>query len=235
MNARVKRLPLMVGAILISLVMVWGGLLLSTIGATGHASAKPGPNAGARLADAELEALVAAVHVRNDEYLRRFVASGRDPRSLAVVEQHTWAGPTGGTPTLDAATAKAEIILHGRVREVTFTPSPTGGLPRSSATVDVKRTVKGQVASPLIVTQLGGPQPTESGGVLVRLDTTPLILGGDEVVLMLLRLANGSLVAVPGAGVYQIRNGHAEADHSSAFGSSLTGLTLDELLQRLAG
>jgi hypothetical protein len=65
-------------------------------GVTAQDDLTPGfpPNPWANKSDAERQADVDAAHERNDNYLRAFVASGRDPRELPVLEIPSYAAPS---------------------------------------------------------------------------------------------------------------------------------------------
>jgi hypothetical protein len=174
------------------------------------------PMAG--LSPAQREAIVASAHARNDEFLRNFVAQHRDPRSLPVGWLDSYAAPPA---SLTAATADADLIVHGRVQNVTFERNPSGGMPISTAQVQVLDTVKGHAAQRISVGQLGGPVAKGDGGALVQFRGSELILPGDEVVLLLKQVGAGEpFRTVFGAGTYLVRNGVIAGENAEHYGVS---------------
>lgn len=186
------------------------------------------PMAG--LSPAQREAIVASAHARNDEFLRNFVAQRRDPRSLPVGWLDGYAAPPA---SLTAAATDADLIVHGRVQNVTFERNPSGGMPISTAEVGVLDTVKGRAAQRISVGQLGGPVAKGDGGVLVQFRGSQLILPGDEVVLLLKQVAAGEPYrAVFGAGTYFVRNGVIAGENAEHFGVS--GQPLQRFVNQLS-
>src|ERR1700737_3747502 len=145
------------------------GLFVAAAAATNTSKAGSNPEAG--LSDQQRQAIHAAAHARNAKYLDEFVSSGRDPRSLPVIQ----VGSFGPAPpaTLGAAVSSSDLVVRARVRKVTFANSPSGGMPLATATIDVIRTVKGPTAAVVQVRQLGGPVWQADGGALAQLDTDP--------------------------------------------------------------
>lgn len=214
------------------------GCLTAGAGAAAVMSAagphKPRPSPAAGLTDQQLAAIVAQAHARNARYLHDFVAQRRDPRSLPVIEVPTYAPPPR---TLKLALSQATLVVRATVRTVTFQTSPGGGLPLATATVDVLQTAKGRSAPVLTVLQLGGPVAEGTGGALAQLDTDPLLLPGDDVLLLLQpSLATPGLYrTVTGAGVNTITNGTVRAQHGNPFGAQITGRSVPDLLTAIRG
>lgn len=214
------------------------GCLAAGAGATAAMSTagphKPQPSPQASLTDQQLEAIVAQAHARNARYLHDFVAQRRNPHSLPVIEVQTYAPPP---LTMMQALSQATLIVHAKVRTVTFQTSPGGGMPLATATVDVLQTAKGRSAPVVTVLQLGGPVAEGTGGALAQLDTDPLLLPGDDVLLLLQPspAAPGLYRTVNGAGVNKITDGTVRAQDGNPFGAQITGRSVPGLLTAMHG
>ena len=195
---------------------------------------KPQPSPGTGLAGQQLAAIVAQAHARNARYLHDFAARRRDPRSLPVIEVQTFAP---APPTLKQALSQATLVVHATVRTVTFQANPGGGMPLAAATVDVVQAAKGRPAPVLTVLQLGGPVAGGAGGALAQLGTDPLLLPGDDVLLLLRPspAAPGLYRTVCGAGVNKISNGTVRAQDGNPFGAQITGRSVPGLLTAMRG
>lgn len=203
-------------------------------GVAGANNGKNVVNPDAGLSDAQRAAMQKAAHVRNDLYLKDFVVKHRDPHTLPVVEVPTYAAP----PTdLAQARSAAALVVVGKVSDVTFQSSPSGGMPLATATIAVERIVKGQAGSTLVVRQLGGPVAQGSGGALAEFDTDHLLLPGDHVLLMLSRGATDPFYRpLLGVGVNQIRaDGTVVAEESNPFRGFISGRTVAEVVATLVG
>ena len=139
--------------------------------------------------------------------------------------------------TLTQALSQATLVVHAKVRAVTFQSNPSRGLPLATATVDVLQTAKGRSAPTITVLQLGGPVAEGSGGALAQLDTDPLLLPGDDVLLLLhpSPAAPGLYRTVIGAGVTEITHGTVRAQDGNPFGAQITGQTVPDLLALMHG
>lgn len=201
--------------------------LATTLALAGNATVdKPPPyNPFAGKTDAEVEATITATHARDDQFVRDFVAQHRDPRSLPVSWVTSYAPYP---PSVDAAARAATLIVHGIVQTITFDPNPSGGLPYATSQIQVVGVVKGQASPVISVFQLGGPVAPGDGGRLAQLAMDPLVLPGDEVVLLLAKGSAGQLWRpVYGAGVYVVRNGIIEGEAAEHYGS---GKPMQDLL-----
>jgi hypothetical protein len=233
--------PLLLAAVVLGAAVT---LTMSAL-ATGPASGATGPASGLLKkahadpeqgkSDAERKAIHAAARARNDAFLREFVASGRDPHSLEIVEVPTWAAP----PSLSQARSASDAIVFGKVKRVTFEVNSSGGLPLASATVTVIKRAKGLGSSELGLLQLGGPvwnARNANGGALAQLDNDPLVLPNDEVILMLTRNnLSGRYRPVLGVGVTQVRANTVFPHHHNPLAPQLQGLGVDDALALLAG
>lgn len=197
------------------------GSPLAVFGAA--ATPKPTPPPGPANA-AEFDALIADSRARQDQFVRDFVSSGQDPRTLPRVTLSA-TGPR--TDTLRSAVNAADVIVRARVVGITFTP--TGGVPDATVTVRIADRLKAGPLAPgaqtLTVRQVGGPMRTATGGALAQLDIDDLLLPGDDVFLLL--TARPGLDAdyntIPSAGIYFITPTAITAEHSNVFGNSVTG------------
>ncbi|HEX7158282.1 MAG TPA: hypothetical protein VF214_04685 [Edaphobacter sp.] len=215
----------------IALVASMGlGLLVAAVAAN-SAPSKPGPNPEAGMTDQQRLAIRDAAHARNAQYLNDFVAQGRDPHSLPVIQVGTYGAPVS---TLNAAVSASDEIAHVRVRGVNFANDPSGGMPTATTTLDVIGSVKGASSTVLVIHQVGGPVWQAPGGALAELDTDPLLLPGDEAIVMLKRDSSGFMRPLIGVGVTFVKNGRVQAEDANPFGAILTGHTADELMASLA-
>lgn len=187
----------------------------TVVAATGDVGPKFPRNPWANKSDAERQADVDAAHERNDDYLRGFVASGRDPRDLPVLWIPSYAAPL---PSLRSSVAAADVILRGVVADTAFEVNPSGGMPIALSAVRVSTVAKGTASPEMIVLrQSGGPVAQEIDGALVQLDTGELILPGDDVVLFLQRVDDAQFRAQAGTGVYFIRSGLTYPEAANPF------------------
>lgn len=154
------------------------------------------------LSDAERQARVDVAHERGRRYLLDFVASGQDPRSLPRIYYATFAA----TPsTIDEVVSQAALVVRGTVIETTFAFSDDG-LPTATSRVAVTVVIDGASTKEVVVEQRGGPVPQELGGALAALESDPIILPGDEVIL-LLRPGGGGVFRTAHGGVYLVERG----------------------------
>lgn len=206
--------------------------IVLTAAVSGAIGARPHSDPLAGLSDAQRQQLVDRAHQLESEWARDFLASGKDLRSLPPVMIEAWAAPE---TSLGEATAKADIVVHGQVERTEFVLSTDGALPTARSTVRILETGKGNTtAATLTLEQVGGPVLWANGGEggLAYLDTDELVLGGDEVVLWLTR-EGGGYQAIPGRGVYFVREGRVVPARSNQFGIDLAGLTAMEVLARV--
>lgn len=196
------------------------GPIFAGVMATPKPSIPPGP-----ATPAELDALVTASRAQHRQYLRDFIASGADPRSLPRV----LIPATAPVPeSLSEAVRRADVIVRGRVLSTSFAIPADDNVPLATSTVQVVETVKQRqsgVCARLSVLQRGGPVPQANGGGLAQLSTDELILAGDEVILLLQYREDlgGSYRPVPGAGTYFVSNGRVVPEHSNRFGATVVG------------
>lgn len=156
---------------------------------------------------AAFDALVAAGDARQQQYLREFIASGTDPRTLP---REFVSGSSGEPDTLRGVIAISEVIVRAQVIRTEFVGQPLD-LPLTISTVRVSDVARGSaVGAELKVVQRGGPVPQSNrqGGALAQLETDEILLTGDDVVLFLRAERRvGGYMTVGAAGIYFIRDG----------------------------
>jgi hypothetical protein len=184
------------------------------------------PMAG--LTDAQREAVVATEHARDDNYMHEFIARHADPHSLPAA----WIASYAAAPTdIKTAVADADVIVHAKVQSVAFQTNPSGGLPLAQSELEVLETLKGQSDSAISVLQLGGPRAA-FGGRMAQLQMDPLVLPGDEVVVLLKRNAAGrSMRTVTGAGAFFVQGGAISGENAERY--SLVGESLAQFISTL--
>ncbi len=187
-------------------------------------SVKPTPPPGHSFDEAK--AIVAASRLLHEQYLRDFVASGRDPRSLPRGMMEA----TGDVPAaLADAVRGAQLVARASVVRTTFTSGPDG-FPVATSTLrltDVLKAPAAQAAGVEVqILQVGGPipQPKPIDGVLAQLTTDELVLTGDDVIILAnYRTDLGVFQGLPGAGIYFVRNSRVVPEDSNRFGATLLG------------
>jgi DNA-binding CsgD family transcriptional regulator len=164
-------------------------------------------------------------HKRQDEFVKEFQASGRDPRSLKRINRPSYGAPM---PSLQATVDAADLIVLGTVTGVQFTTEPDE---MSFATVSVEQTFKGGALAggELTVGQVGGPSWTRDGGQLVQLETDELLLSGDRAMLIL-KAKGETLHALLGSGIVFIRDGLSFPEAVNVFGADILNQSLAQLL-----
>jgi len=187
-------------------------------------------NPWAGLTDAQKQKIVDQTHERNDEFLRDFVRRQGDPRTLPVIKVHSEEIPPA---TLATAVRQAQIIVRGKVMNTSFAVNPQGGMPLATATVATLQAVKGDVPESFQVRQLGGPVAQYQGGALVQLDGDPLLLPGDDVILLLRLGPDGTLRTLPGGGILYVVGDLVRAEDGSPISTEVNGLKVADVLHTL--
>ncbi len=203
------------------------GLLVGVTVVLAQDGPKAPPNPDAGLSDADRANIISQLKDRNAKWVQDFVDQGRDPRTLPVVELPTW---SAGARSLAEARAQSRVVIAGIVASTTYHPDPNG-LTESVTSVQVNRVAKGATPPIIEVRQVGGPAWSPSGGELQQLEGDPLLLPGQDVVLLLRSGPSGAgYQTVYGAGVYFVTDAGVEAPDSNAFGASINGLSVDAAL-----
>lgn len=112
-----------------------------TSAAVGALGGKSHTDPVAGLSDAQKQQLVDRAHVQELGWARAFLASGKDPRLLAPVVVESWAAPVTG---FAEATARADLVVHGRMERTEFVLSADGALPAARSIVRIIGYAKGK-------------------------------------------------------------------------------------------
>lgn len=212
------------------LIMLLAGLLVGVAVVVAEEASKVAPNPDVGLSDADRTKIIGQLKDRNAKWVQDFVDQGRDPRMLPVVDLPTY---SAGATSLDEARSQSEVVIVGTVVSAVYESDPND-LTESVATVQVKSVVKGAAPATIEVRQVGGPAWSPDGGELQQLEGDPLLLPGQDVVLLLRPgPAAASYQTVYGAGVYLITPAGVKAPDSNAFAASVNGLSLDAALALL--
>jgi hypothetical protein len=227
---QILRMRTMAIAVVLGAASVAGVSLLTTAGTLGAPIPKPTPGPG--LSIAEAKAVIDAAHSADVQYLKNFVASGRDPRSLQRLE----IAASGLIPeTLAEAVGAAQLVARASVIRTTFVSGANGPLATSTLRlVEVLKAPASQsVGMDIQVLQHGGPvpQPMPMGGGLLQLTIDELVLAGDDVIILAnFRPDLGVFQPLPGAGILFNKNGRIVPEESNRFGHSLAGATPADVL-----
>jgi hypothetical protein len=163
------------------------------------------PRAPDRRPDATRIAEIEQAQKRQLEAVTRLVESGCDARNLPMVAIAHYDGDF--PKTFDEALARADLVVTGHVTTTSFTVDPNSRLPRGASTLAVETTLKGRDASEITFQQEGGPMP-QDGGIIGHFSGAPILLPGDEVLLIAqARADGGGYGSVYPMGIYFIRDG----------------------------
>jgi hypothetical protein len=228
---KILRMRTIAIAVLLGAASLAGVGLLATAGTLGAPISKPTPPPGHSMAEAQ--AIIDAAHSANVQYLKNFVASGRDPRALQRIE----IAASGDLPeTLAEAVGAAQLVARASVIHTTFV-SGADGFPLATSTLRLVEVLKApasqSVGTEIQVLQVGGPvpQPMPMGGGLVQLPTDELVLAGDDVIILAkFRPDLGVFQPLWGAGILFNKNGRIVPEESNRFGHSLAGTAPAEVL-----
>lgn len=182
----------------------------------------------------EARAIIDASRARNEQFLKDFVASGRNPRSLPRLMTEATADVA---PSLDAAVHGAQLVARASVIRTTFSSGPDG-FPVTTSTLRLLDVLKSPDAAAVIgaqiqVLQIGGPvpQPQPSQGGLVQVTTDELLLSGDDIVILAnFRPDLGAFQPLAGAGLYFNQNGRIAPEDANRFAGRVAGVSPSALL-----
>ncbi len=150
------------------------------------------------------------INAEDEGFLRRFDASGVDPRRLprtTMLIEH--AGEP--QPSFDLAVKSADLIVAGVATKVEF--RRIGGVPISRLTFRAVAWLKGESAPIVTVAQWGGPVPAPGGGdggtsaFLLEAEQDRALLPGDSAVLLLRRETAGLYSTIGRVGKYLVSAG----------------------------
>lgn len=225
-----RRLLASAGAALVAAVAV--GAVLPQTRDTARALIEKGlgTNPWEHLTDAQKQTMVDRVHERNAAFLRDFVRRYGDPRTLPVIKVHS---EGQGPATLQEAISQAPTIVRGMVTDTSFVSNPSGGMPLATASVATVEVIKGNAPVALQVRQQGGPVAQYAGGALTEFDTDPLLLPGDDVILLLVPGRDGYLHTIPQDGILYVVGDVVRAEDGSPISVQVSGLPVADVLRLL--
>jgi hypothetical protein len=191
---------------------------------------------------AEFDRQMAAQAQSYREWLEGFKASGVDPATLRRTDMGGLYA--SGPKTIDEAVSSAVLIVKGLVTDVEFRADHP--MPQAFVSFEVKEVLKGQAGPTLNLVFGGGPLPAAHSGAykdaaLGQWDVEPLILPGDEVVLLLKPYSGNEsgYAALAWSGVNRLEKGRVAAsvaDESETHSTAKTlfyGWTESELIRLL--
>jgi hypothetical protein len=184
------------------------------------------------LSDDQRQAQIQTVYDQQADFIRAFNASGQDPRSLHRELSQSYDAGKAGPDSLSEALAAGETVVLATVRSLVFEPIPGQWLGHARVSLDVIRSLKGQAGPTLELIQSGSPAPTADGlGVLQELDSAPILMPGDRVLLVLVTTPSGGRTPMAGAGIVYLEAGKARALDSSPLQGQLAELSESEVLE----
>ena len=185
------------------------------------------------LSESQKAAQVQTAYGEQAQFIRDFNKSGRDPHSLRREESEAF---SAGPETLDDAMGASDIVVLAKVRELTFEPIEGQWLGQARTTIDVLYQFKGDTGATIEVIQPGSPAPTSDGsGVLQQVDVAPVLMPGDRVLLMLVRVGPTTFTPLPGAGVVYVESDQLRTVARSPLRLLLTGKSESEALALYSG
>ena len=143
---------------------------------------------------------------RRYESTRALIESGCDPRNLPMV---AFTHLDGLPPqTLDEALQRADLVVTAHVTSTMFTVSESNlPFPLAVSMLTVDSTMKGRSSREIILYDQGGPVP-DQGGVIGIMSGNPVLLRGDEVLLLAQKRTDGDgYWSVYPVGKYYLRGG----------------------------
>ena len=222
-----------------ALAVAFGAVSLVAIGLMALAAPfadPPKPTPGPARPIQEAQAIIEASNARHVQFLKDFVASRRDPRSLPRLSIEA----TGDVPrSLEAAVPAAQLVARASVIHTAFT-SGRDGFPVTTSTLRLTEVVKApgaqSVGAEIRVLQVGGPvpQPKPMDAGLAQLIIDELLLTGDDVIILAnFRADLGVFQPLSAAGIYFIQNGRIVPEESNRFGSTVAGASPSLLLAKM--
>ena len=194
----------------------------------------------ARVAEFDRQMAARADHYR--EWLEGFKASGVDPATLPRSDMGGLYA--SGPQTIDEAVSSAVLIVSGVVTDVEF--RAVDHWAQAFVTFEVKEVIKGEAGPTLNLVFGGGPMPAAHSesykdAALGQWDVEPLVLPGDEAVLLLEPYSGNEsgYGAVAWSGVNRLENGRVvasvtdEDETHSTLKTLFHGWTEGELITRL--
>jgi len=176
---------------------------------------------------------IAVGQQQNRDWTSRFIAAGCDPRTLSdLAFEVFYAGSTYNNP--DKAIAGADVIVRAHVDDTKFSVNADDNIPNARVSLSVLESLKGEAPRTLVLDQSGGPVRQNYWGGLAHPDGVPVLLTGDEVILLAQRRPpdaghpGGYYVLLPYRGVYYVRDGLVYATKDNPCASSIDGTPLPQ-------
>ncbi len=183
------------------------------------------PNAEAGLSDSQREAL----HQQGWSNFQQRYESWRSALKLSQLDLRSVpkgslnAGVLPGQPTLQAAVAKADLIVVGTVSAI----QPKSSFGGTDTTFSVEQTLKGPAATSVLFTQsaLFFPTPNFKGTTILQAADGALLVPGDRAVLLLQKSTTGGYAIQSISGWYQVSGGVVRSNGYNTWGKSIDGQT----------
>jgi hypothetical protein len=233
-----------VGAITVVALLVWGIAQTSTVPSSSISGfCTPGPTyapaAPSKLIstpdlrpDSVRMTEIAVGQQRNRDWTNRFIAAGCDPHTLSdTTFEVFYPGPTYQNP--DQAIAGADVIVRAHVDTTEFSLSGDEQIPNADVSLTVLESLKGDAPQTLVFLQGGGPVPQGYWGGLAHPEGLPILLAGDDVILLAQRRPPnagypGGYVLLPYRGVYYVREGKVYATKDNPCAPRIDGTPLSQ-------
>ena len=195
-----------------------------------HSTLKPfPPNPDAGKSDAERQAAVDAGDQAEVEYVRDFVAAATDPRTLPKIAIETFGYIGYSNP--DEAIAGADVIVRGHVDSVGFSRS-FRQFGSATITLAVDENLKGDPGGKkIVVRQDGGPVRQEKGGALAYLAGNPILLPGDDVLILAKGSPDKGYSPLTRVGIYFVRDGRVYTPDGHPCAAVINGAQVSDVLQ----
>jgi hypothetical protein len=166
---------------------------------------------------------------RFEAWIADFNKSGVDLRSLETSTLNVAYGPL--ETSLDSAVKRADAIVIGRSKEITFDTQ------WGYTTLAVDETLKGGPFSETTIAQPGGPRPYPDWDSMILgvSELDPLIFPGDKVLFFLTYAEELQKFEVqPGTGFYRIDEvGNVNALEANPFAASVNGKSSSEFVSEI--
>lgn len=231
---KLTKLAAVAGGLITGIALMLAVLQLSAADQPSPTVDEPNPCAGQtdEQCNQTVDTLRSEGNAKVVKWVKDFIASGQDPRSLP--RSPTTALPAPAASSLDLAVEGAETIVIGYITDVDFEVvlDDTAG-PASvwgTAHVSVEGTLKGDQAKEIMVVQSGGPQPNSDlkSGSLAYSEATPYLLKGDRALLFLKKDELGYYVQ-GWTGTYLVdKEDKLDAVAGNPFGASVEAQSLSQ-------
>ncbi len=161
------------------------------------------------------------------ESTRALLASGCDPSNLPMLAVSHLDGLH--PKTFNDALQRADLVVTAHVTKTEFTIAEGDSLPTTETTLTVDSMLKGDARGEITLYQRGGPT-AQNGGVIEIFKGDPVLLRGDDVLLLAQSRTNGGYWAVYPVGKYYVRDGAISVPEGNPC-DWLDGLPQDDALR----